>query len=69
MFYNETSNLHPSLKFTSEEETDRSLPFLDVLLRQMFNSLQTFVYRKPTFAGQYIPWHSFCSKSQKLSLI
>ena len=27
------------------------------------------IYRKPTFVGQYIPWLSFCPKSQKLSLI
>ena len=33
MFYNEVSNLHPSLKFTSEEETNGSLPFLDLLLQ------------------------------------
>ena len=51
------SNLHPSLKFTSEKETDGSLPFLDVFLRRTFNSLQISVYRKPTFVGQYIPWH------------
>ena len=33
MFYNEISNLHPSLKFTSEEENDGPIPFLDVILR------------------------------------
>ena len=68
MFYNEISSLHPSLKFTFEKETDGSLPFLDVLLQRTFNSLQMSVYRKPTFVGQYIPWRSFCPKSQKVSL-
>ena len=28
MFYDEISNIHPSLKFTFEEETDGSLPFV-----------------------------------------
>ena len=34
VFYNEISNLHLSLKFTFEKETDMSLLFLDVLLRR-----------------------------------
>ena len=55
MFYNEISNLHPSLKFGSKKETGRSLPFLNVFLWQTFNSLQMTVYHKPTFVGQYIP--------------
>ena len=63
MIYNEISNLHDSL------ESDGSLPFLDVLLQRTFNSLQLYVYHKPTFVGQYIPWCFFCPKSQKVSLI
>ena len=31
--------------------------------------LLTTVYRKPTFAGQYIPFQSFCPLSQKIGLI
>ena len=69
MFYNGISNLHPSLKFTSEEEADGSLPFLDVFLQRTSNSLQMSVSRKLTFAGQYIPWCLFFRKQQKLSLI
>ena len=33
------------------------------------NSLKMSIYRKPTFVGQYIPWRSFCPKSQKVMLI
>ena len=70
MFYNEISNLHPSLKFTSVEETDESLSFFfHVLLQRKLNSLQMSVYRKSTFLGQYIPRRSFCPKSEKVSLI
>ena len=69
MSYNEISNLCPSLKFTFEKETDGSLPFLDVLLWRTCNSLQIYINRKPTIAGQYIPWCSFYPKSQKTSLI
>ncbi|MEC8569013.1 MAG: reverse transcriptase domain-containing protein, partial [Pseudomonadota bacterium] len=63
------SNLHPSLAFTKEEEVDRLLPFLDVLVERSNNSFITSIYRKPTFDGQYIPWDSFCPKKRKVNLI
>ena len=33
------------------------------------SGLLTTVYRKPAFAGQYIPFQSFCPLSQKFGLI
>ena len=41
MFYNKISNLHPPLKFTSEEETDGTLPFLDVLCLNLYKCMFT----------------------------
>ena len=67
--FDQISNLHPSLKFTREHEADGSLPFLDVLVQRTPTSLNTSIYRKPTFVGQYIPWQSFCPTSQKTNLI
>ena len=52
-----------------EHEADGSLPFLDVLVQRTPTSLNTSIYRKPTFVGQYIPWQSFCPTSQKTNLI
>ena len=67
--FRKISNLHPNLKFTFEKEKDNCLPFLDVHLLRTSSELLTTVYRKPTFAGQYIPFQSFCPLSQKLGLI
>ena len=33
------------------------------------SSFLTSVYRKPTFTGLYLDWHSFAPKSRKLNLI
>ena len=67
--FSKISYLHPNLKFTIEKEKDSRLSFLDVLLVRTATDLLTNVYRKPTFAGQYIPFQSFCPLSQKISLI
>ena len=67
--FRKISNLHPNLKFTIEKEKDNYLPFLDVHLLRTSSELLTTVYRKPIFAGQYIPFQSFCPLSKKLGLI
>ena len=66
--FEQISNLHPSLKFTREHEADGSLPFLDVLVQRTPTSLNTSIYRKPTFVGQYIPWQVFLSHLTKNQL-
>nr|VZI35148.1 unnamed protein product [Spirometra erinaceieuropaei] len=54
------NNVHPSLKFTAETETDNELAFLDVLLhKQEDGSIQRRVFRKKTWTGQYVNFHSF----------
>ena len=52
-----------------EEESNDQLPFLDVLVERGDSSFLTSVYRKPTFTGLYLDWHSFAPKSRKLNLI
>ena len=46
--------LHPFLKFTFEKEKDKCLPFLDVYVKRTDIGLETSVYRKLTFTGQYV---------------
>ena len=63
------NSLHPSLKFTKEEESDKKLPFLDVLVSREYTEMVTTVYRKSTFTGEYMKWNSFAPKKRKVSLI
>ena len=63
------NSIHPALTFTMESETDRKLPFLDVLVFRETSHFTTSVYRKPTFTGVYTRWDSFCATSQKIALI
>ena len=68
LFFDILNELH-SLRFTMEGENDNKLPFLDVLIDRCDSSLLTSVYRKPTFTGLYLSWHSFAPRSRKLNLI
>ena len=68
-FLQRLSNLHPSLKFTMEAEKDLKLPFLDVLVERRRRYFSTTVYRKPTFSGEYIHWHSFAPVKRKTNII
>ena len=68
-FFDTLNQLHSSLSFTMEEESNDQLPFLDVLVESGDSSFLTSVYRKPTFTGLYLDWHSFAPKSRKLNLI
>ena len=52
-----------------EEENNGELPFLDMFVEIRDSSFLTSVYRKPTFTGLYLSWHSFSLKSRKLNLI
>ena len=61
--------MHPALQFTMEEESNKTLAFLDVLVERKDNSFVTSVYRKPTFTGQYVPWNSFCPERRKTNII
>ena len=69
VFFDTLNQLHFSLSFTIEEENNGQLLFLDVLVERSDSSFLTSVYRKPTFTGLYLDWHSFASKSRKLNLI
>ena len=52
---------HPNISFTPELEKDDKLPFLDVEIFRSNGEFSTSVYRKPTFIGLFINFHSFIS--------
>ena len=47
-----------SSQFTMEKEQDNKLPFLDVFVRRAEQGFWSYVYRKPTFTGQYLNFNS-----------
>ena len=67
-FHEKLNLLNPVLKVIVENEQNNSLNFLDVLVEKEGIGFLTYVYRKPTFTGQYIRWNSFSSKAIKISL-
>ncbi|XP_071577054.1 uncharacterized protein [Temnothorax nylanderi] len=60
---------HPRLRFTYEIETNASLNFLDTTVIRNGNLLITNWYRKPTFSGRYINFHSNHPLKYKLNTI
>jgi len=67
-FLKHINQLHPNLTFTMEEEENKSLPFLDVLVSvNQDNTLSTSVYRKATFSGLGMNFYSFCDDRFKIN--
>jgi hypothetical protein len=60
---------HPNMHFTSEEEENNELPFLDIFVKRTQTSFFTSVYRKPTFSGVYTHYSSFIPGVYKESLV
>ena len=64
------NSVHPSITYTYETETNNTLNFLDVsCVRTPDGSVQTSVYRKPTWTGLYINFRSFVPRTYKVNLI
>jgi hypothetical protein len=61
------NNFQLSIKFTSEVETDPSLPFLDVKVTRLSErqTFETSIYRKPTFTGLLTKWNAFVPMGYK----
>ena len=58
-FLDHVNDIKPSIRFTKEEESDRHLAFLDVLLcRKDDGTISTSVYRKATHTNQYLSFRS-----------
>ena len=61
-FFHYINQRHPNIKFTRENENDNSLNFLDLQIEKHTQNnevfLRTKVYRKPTFTGLGLNFHS-----------
>ena len=60
---------HSNIKFTIEQENNNSLSFLDIKIEKISNSFQTSIYRKSTFTGLGLNFHSFTPFIYKLNSI
>ena len=64
------NSLRPSIQFTMEKEEDRSLAFLDVLLKRKEDGfLETLVYRKSTHTNRYLQYNSHHPTCVKKGLV
>ena len=63
------NSFHKDIQFTSVEEQNNELPFLDLLVRHTNKTFVTSVYRKPTYTGLLLKWSSFVPKSYKISAV
>jgi hypothetical protein len=69
-FLKSINDFHPSIQFTTEEEKEGKLPFLDVMqYRKADNSIGHCVYRKNTQTWKYLNYKSFHPPSHKLGVI
>ena len=68
-FLNFLNTQHPKIKFTKEVETNGILPFLDVTVRRAGTSIETSVYRKPSFTGLGLSFFSFVPLSIKNAVV
>jgi hypothetical protein len=63
------NGIEPKIQFTIEKEKEGSLPFLDIHIHRLPNSLITKVYRKPTHTQRYIHWRSNHPKNCLLGVL
>ena len=68
-FFHHINNLHQNVKFTMEEESNRELAFLDILLKRNNGEISVLVYRKPTHTDQYLHYSSHHQTSCKQSVV
>jgi len=61
--------VHPSIQFTTEEERDEQLPFLDTMIHRRPNGPVFSVYRKPTNKDDFIHYFSAHSKRTKEGVV
>ena len=69
VFLNVLNNQHPNFRFTCEEASGPSLPFLDIEVTICDWEFDVSVYRKPTFTGALLHFKSIAPLCWKRSLI
>ena len=69
-FTDHINNVHPSIKWTMEEEKEGKLPMLDTLAhRREDGTIKVTIYRKPTHTDQYLAMDSHHPQQHKLGVI
>lgn len=63
------NKLHPSLKFTIEQEENGTLPFLDMKIINDNGKLTSTWYNKPTDTGLIMNYHALAPKRYKYSVV
>ena len=63
------NNFHKDIQFSSVQERNNELPFLDVLVHRRSKKLETSVYRKPIYTGLMTKWSSLVLKRYKISAV
>ncbi|CAH8556102.1 unnamed protein product [Schistosoma curassoni] len=64
------NGVQDDIVMTYESESNGQLAFLDILLsRRDDDNIRRSVYRKPTWTGQYLNFHSFCPLQYKRGLV
>jgi hypothetical protein len=63
------NGINENIQFTSEEERDGTLPFLDVEMKRTGAKLEFSVYRKPSHTGGYLPYDSEHPHNQKMGVV
>ena len=68
-FHDYINKQHPNIKFTSEEQENSALPFLDILIDNSGDKIKTSVNHKPTYTGLLTNFNSFIPFTYKSGLI
>ena len=63
------NNIEPSINFTTEKESNNTIPFLDILIIQPQNSITFKVYCNPTNKNDYIYFYPRHHNKIKTGLI
>ena len=68
-FHQLINSIEPHIQFTVKIETDRQLPFLDLLRCEEDGSIFTSVYRKPTHTDRYLDFTSHHPQAYKAAVV
>ena len=68
-FTNYLNSKHKNIKFTYENESSNSLPFLEILISRSENNFKTSVYHRRTFNRVYSNFNSFFYDQYEIVLV
>ena len=66
-FRDTLNSIDPHISFTTEEESNNQIAFLDTLVSRKNNAIIIDVYRKPTHTDRYLDFFSHHDKRHRIS--